>query len=56
MSKVYDYHMEMEELAQDSGWQEWQEKLEAEAQEEHYGYDNMEDNKAKEFARMIGEE
>lgn len=53
MSKVYEYHLQMQELAQDNGWQEWQEQIEKEAIEDNYGYDNMEENKAEKFAKMI---
>lgn len=53
MSKVWENHLEMKELAQDNSWQEWQEEQERLAREEAYGFDNMEEPKAKEFARRI---
>jgi len=56
MSKVYEAQQQMDELAQDNGWQEWQEQQEAMAQAENYGMDNMEPNKAEEFAKRIIEE
>ena len=58
MSKVYNYYLEMEELAQDVHWQAWQEEelrltnMELDAMQA-YGYENMEDNKAEEFARKV---
>ena len=53
MSKVYEAHLEMEQLAQDNGWQEQKEEQERLAREEAYGMDNMEPNKAEEFAKKL---
>jgi len=55
MSKVYDNHLEMEELNNDNEYQEFLLQQEAEAQSEAYGMDNMEPNKAEEFARKLME-
>ena len=56
MSKVYNYYMEMNELANDAEYQEYLAELEHKAQSEAYGMDNMEDNKAMKFAKKILEE
>ena len=55
MSKVYEAHLQMEELCQDTGWQEWQEEQERLAKEENYGLsgENMVDCKAERFAKEI---
>ena len=56
MSKVYEAHLEMEELAQDSDYQDFLLAQEEAARDENYGMDNMEPNKAEEFAKRIIEE
>lgn len=45
--------MEMEELTNDADYQAFMAQEEQEAKEEGYGMDNMEPNKAKEFARKV---
>ena len=52
MSKVYDYTVEMDELAQDNEWQEHQEQMEMLAQEEAFG-EHSEDTKAKKFVKLL---
>lgn len=51
MSKIYDYQMQMDELANEAGYQEHLMELEMTAQEEEYGQD--EEVKAKKFAKML---
>ena len=79
MSRVYEAHLEMEELFEDQEFQDFLQQREYQAQNEAYGtehcgncrkkyvscnpvedfcqgwkgFDNMEDNKAQEFARKI---
>jgi hypothetical protein len=55
MSKVYDYHLEMLEMEECMDWCRSRDEELLQAQEEGYGMENMEPNKAKEFARKLAE-
>ena len=52
MSKIYDYQMQMDELANEDGYQEYLMELEMTAQEEEYG-EHPEDTKAKKFVKLL---
>ena len=53
MSKVCEYYTEMEELYNEVDYLAHIAEEERLAQSEVYGMDNMEDNKAQEFARKV---
>jgi len=55
MSKVYDYHLEMEELDRDLEWHEFLNFLDQEQEVEFLQMEDVEEVKAKEFARKLME-
>lgn len=55
MTKIYNYHLEMEENDKELEWYEFLDFLDQEQQYEFLDMDNMEENKAKEFAEKLME-
>lgn len=56
MSRVYDYHLEMEELFADADYQDWMARNNDMSEQDLDDMANSEETKAHNFAKMMLEE